>query len=160
APSKFWQNHYSSQLNAKKQEQVSVDLPDDSGKKVRQKLNFAQLEQMFNDLRDEKAKALGEKAELLKEPTELAKKRDDYLKNHVSLLPQKSINDLINKNENSFDYTILGHQINVNDYGIVDRCELCHLGARAPLTIKPADMAPGGPGKKPDDLAEAFVSHP
>src|SRR6266496_1235019 len=109
---------------------------------------------------DAKAKALGEKAELLKEPTELAKKRDDYLKNHVSLLPQKSINDLINKNENSFDYTILGHQINVNDYGIVDRCELCHLGAREPLTIKPADMAPGGPGKKPDDLAEAFVSHP
>ena len=160
APSKFWQNHYSSQLNAKKQEQVSVELPDDSGKKVRQKMNFAQLEQTFNDLRDEKAKVLGEKAELLKEPTELAKKRDDYLKNHVSLLPRKNIDDLIRKNDDAFDYTILGHQINVNQYGIVDRCEVCHLGTREPLIIKASDMAPGGPGKKPDDLANAFVSHP
>ena len=31
APSKLWQNHYSSQLNAKKQELVSVDFPDDNG---------------------------------------------------------------------------------------------------------------------------------
>lgn len=123
-------------------------------------MNFAQLEEMFNDLRGEKAKVLGEKAELLKDPTELAKKRDEYLKNHVSLLPQKSIDDLIKKSENSFDYTILGHQINVNQYGIVDRCEVCHLGAREPINIKASDMAPGGPGKKPDDLAAAFVSHP
>jgi cytochrome c2 len=160
APSKFWKNYYSKQLSSKKQEQVTVELPDDTGKVQRQKMNFTQLEQTFNDLRDEKARVLGEKAELLKEPTELAKKRDEYLKNHVSLLPQKTINDLIAKNENSFDYTILGHQINVNEFGIVDRCEVCHLGAREPLNIKASDMAPGGPGKKPDDLANAFVSHP
>jgi cytochrome c551/c552 len=160
APSNFWKNHYDGQLKAKKAELVNVDLPDDTGKTVRQKMNFAKLEQMFNDLRDEKAKVLGEKAELLKEPTELAKKRDDYLKNHVSLLPRKNIDDLIHKNEEAFDYTILGHQISVNQYGIVDRCEICHLGAREPLTIKASDMAPGGPGKKPDDLANAFVSHP
>ncbi len=160
APSKFWHDHYAKQLSEKKQEQVTVELPDNNGKLVRQKMNFAQLEQTFNDLRDQKAKVLGEKAELLKEPTELAKKRDDYLKNHVALLPQKNIEDLIRKNENSFDYTILGHQINVNEFAIVDRCEICHLGARQPLTIKASDMAPGGPGKKPDDLSSAFISHP
>jgi len=66
----------------------------------------------------------------LKEPIELAKKRDDYVKNQVSLLPQKTIDDLIRKNDNSFDYSILGHQISSNEYGIVDRCEVCHL-ARA-----------------------------
>src|SRR5437899_8248203 len=123
-------------------------------------MDFAQLEEAFNGLREEKAKVLGEKAELLKEPTELAKKREDYLKNHVSLLPQKSIDDLIRKNQSSFDYTILGHQLSVNDYAIVDRCEVCHLGTREPLNIRASDMAPGGPGKKPDDLANAFVSHP
>jgi cytochrome c551/c552 len=160
APGKFWHDHYDKQLKSKKAEQVTVEMPDDSGKFVRQKMNFAQLEQTFNDLRDEKARVLGEKADLLKEPTELAKKRDDYVKNHVSSLPVKNINDLITKNENAFDYTILGHQINVNEYGIVDRCEVCHLGAREPLVIKASDMAPGGPGKKPDDLANAFVSHP
>src|SRR3989441_39663 len=157
----FWERYYKGQLESKKNEQVAVDLPaEEGGKTARQKMDFAQLEEAFNGLREEKAKVLGEKAELLKEPTELAKKREDYLKNHVSLLPQKSINDLINKNENSFDYTILGHQINVNQYAIVDRCEVCHLGAREPLVIKASDMSPAGPGKKPDDLAAAFVSHP
>ncbi len=160
APSKFWKNWYDGQLKSKKAEQVTVEMPDDSGKRVKQKMNYAQLEQNFNDLRDEKAKVLGEKAELLKEPTELAKKRDDYLKNHVDILPQKNIDDLIRKNQDAFDYTILGHQINVNEFGIVDRCEVCHLGAREPLNIKASDMSPGGPGKKPDDLANAFVSHP
>lgn len=160
APSDFWRKHYSSQLDEKKKEVVTVDLPPEGGKTVRQKMNFAELEQMFNQLRDEKAKVLGEKAELLKEPSELTRKRDEYLKNHVSLLPQKSIDDLIKKNENAFDYTILGHQINVNEFGIVDRCEICHLGTREPLTIKASDMAPAGPGKKPDELAGAFVSHP
>ena len=161
APSDFWRKRYNSQLEAKKKEVVTVDMPaDDGGKPVAQKMDYAQLEQTFNSLREEKAKVLGEKAELTKEPSELAKKRDEYLKNHVSLLPQKSIDDLIRKNENSFDYTILGHQINVNQYSIVDRCEICHLGTREPLNITAADMAPGGPGKKPDELAAAFVSHP
>jgi cytochrome c551/c552 len=161
ATGEFWKRRYRSQLDEKKKEVVPVDLPAESGgKTVRQQMDFAQLEQMFNDLRDEKAKVLGEKAELLKEPTELAKKRDDYLKNHVSLLPRKSIDDLIRKNENSFDYTILGHQISSNDYGIVDRCEVCHLGTREPLALKASDLAPNGPGKKPDEWAAAFVSHP
>src|SRR5437762_1976394 len=157
----FWERYYKSALESKKKEQVAVDLPaEEGGKTARQKMDFAQLEEAFNGLREEKATVLGEKAELLKEPTELAKKREDYLKDQVSLLPQKSIDDLIRKNQSSFDYTILGHQLNVNDYAIVDRCEVCHLGTREPLNIKASDMAPAGPGKKPDDLAAAFVSHP
>jgi cytochrome c2 len=156
----LWQKYYDGQLKAKKNELVSLDVPGDDGKLSRQKLKYEQLEAMFNDLREEKAKVLGEKAELLKEPTELGKKRDEYLKNHVSILPQKNIDDLIKKNENAFDYSILGHQINVNEFGIVDRCEICHLGTREPLTITAASMAPNGPGKKPDELAAAFVSHP
>jgi cytochrome c551/c552 len=160
AKSKSSKDRYDRQLKAKKEEQVTVDMPDDQGKIVRHRMNYAQLEKTFNDLREEKAKFLGEKAELLKEPLELAKKRDEYVKNQVSLLPQKTVDDLIRKNENSFDYSILGHQINSNEYGIVDRCEVCHLGTREPLNIKASDMAPDGPGKKPDELARAFVSHP
>ncbi|HEU5238326.1 MAG TPA: hypothetical protein VFU37_14430 [Pyrinomonadaceae bacterium] len=156
----IWESLYKRQLASKKSEKVSVELPDDSGKFTKQKMNYDQLGKTFNDLREEKAKIQGEKAELMKEPSELAKKRDDYLKNHVALLPRKSIEDLIKKNEEKFDYTILGHQISVMESGIVDRCEICHLGTREPLPIKASDMAPGGPGKKPDELSTAFVSHP
>ncbi len=59
-----------------------------------------------------------------------------------------------------FDYSILPHQISVNQFNIVDRCEVCHVGIREPLDLRPEDLAPDGPGKKPDSLARAFVSHP
>jgi cytochrome c551/c552 len=60
----------------------------------------------------------------------------------------------------NFDYSILGHQISINAANVVDRCEVCHVGIREPLDIKAEDLAPDGPGKKPDSLARAFVSHP
>jgi cytochrome c2 len=152
---------YRKRAQEKRQEEVEVELPapDGSGKKITQKMNYEQLEKFYNDLRDEKATLLGRKAELLKEPTELAKKRDDYLRHHMIGLGPAQIDGLISKME-SFDYSILGHQISANESNIVDRCEVCHVGIREPLDLRPADLAPDGPGKKPDGLARAFVSHP
>jgi cytochrome c551/c552 len=152
---------YRREAEKKRQETVEVELPpaDGSAKPVIQKMNYEQLEKFYNDLRDEKARLLGHKAELLKEPTELAKKRDDYLKHHMIGLAPNQIDGLIRKMDN-FDYSILGHQISVNASNIVDRCEVCHVGTREPVDIKAEDVAPDGPGKKPDNLARAFVSHP
>ena len=152
-------DRYRREAEEKKQELVEVDVPDASGKVSTQKLNYIQLEKLYNDLREEKATLLGKKAELLKEPTELAKKRDDYLKHHLTGLGPTAINGLLLKMEN-FDYSILPHQISVTQYNIVDRCQVCHVGILEPLEIKASDLAPGGPGKNPDSLARAFVSHP
>jgi len=140
---------------------VSVDMPaeDGSDKTITQKMNYEQLEKLFNDSRDEKAKLLGQKADLLKEQTELLKKRDDYLKHHMTGLGPTQIDGLLKKME-QFDYSILPHQISVNEFNIVDRCEVCHAGIREPLDLRPEDLAPDGPGKKPDSFARAFVSHP
>ena len=152
---------YRRQAQEKRQEIVEVDLPapNGSGETVTERMNYEQLEKFYNDLRDEKARLLGRKAELLKEPTELAKKRDDYLRHHMIGLGPSQIDGLLRKMDN-FDYSILGHQISANESDIVDRCEVCHIGIREPLDIRPADLAPDGPGKKPDSLARAFVSHP
>jgi cytochrome c551/c552 len=152
---------YRKQAQQKRTELVEVDLPaaDGSGKMTTQKMNYDQLEKLFNDLRDEKAKLLGQKADLLKEPTELGKKRDDYLKHHMTGLGPSQIDGLLRKMD-QFDYSILPHQISVNEFNIVDRCEVCHVGIREPLDLRPEDLAPGGPGKKPDSFARAFVSHP
>jgi cytochrome c551/c552 len=152
---------YRKEAERKRQEVVEVDLPaaDGSGKAAPQKMNFEQLEKFYSDRREEKANLLAKKAELLKEPTELAKKRDDYLKHHVIGLTPTQIDGLVRKMDN-FDYSILGHQISVNSANVVDRCEVCHVGIREPLDLKPADLAPDGPGKKPDSMARAFVSHP
>ncbi|MDQ3666264.1 MAG: c-type cytochrome [Acidobacteriota bacterium] len=152
---------YRNQAQEKRQEVVEVELPaaDGAGKPTTQKMNYEQLEKFYNDLREEKARRLGRKAELLKEPTELATKRDDYLRHHMTGLGPGQIDGLIRKMEN-FDYSILGHQISANESDIVDRCQVCHVGIREPLDIRPADLAPEGPGKTPDSLARAFVSHP
>jgi cytochrome c551/c552 len=143
-----------------RQQKVEVDLPSDDGSSIQsQKLDYNALESLYNELRDRKASRLGEKADKLKESTELAKKRDDYLKNHLVGLGPTAIEGLKAK-MTTFDYSILGHQISVNEYNIVDRCEVCHVGAREPLDLKPSDLAPGGPGGEPDAFARAFVSHP
>ncbi|HEV7472502.1 MAG TPA: hypothetical protein VGN90_00540 [Pyrinomonadaceae bacterium] len=152
---------YRKQAQQKRAELAEVEMPaaDGSGKTTTQNLNYDQLEKLFNDLRDDKAKLLGQKAELLKEPTEFAKKRDDYLKHHMTGLGPSQIDGLLRKMD-QFDYSILPHQISVNEFNIVDRCEVCHVGIREPLDLRAEDLAPGGPGKKPDNLARAFVSHP
>ena len=135
---------YRKQAQAKRAELVEVDLPaaEGSGKTTTQKMNYDQLEKLFNDLRDDKARLLGQKADLLKEPTELGKKRDDYLKHHMTGLGPSQIDGLLRKMD-QFDYSILPHQISVNEFNIVDRCEVCHAGIREPLDLRPEDLAPG-----------------
>jgi cytochrome c2 len=143
---------------AKRAEQVTVELPSDDGKSVQEKkFNYAELEGLYNQLRDQKANALGKKAELLKTPSELGKKKDDYLKNHLIGLGPANIEGLKTKMAN-YDYSILGHQISVKAYNIVDRCEVCHAGIREPLDITPASMK-SSKGTE-DAMSRAFVSHP
>jgi cytochrome c551/c552 len=149
---------YRQQAEAKRAEKVTVEIPSDDGRSTtKQQLNFTELEALYNKLRDEKADNLGKKAELLKTPSELAKKKDDYLKNHLIGLGPTAIDGLKTKMAN-YDYSILGHQISVNAYNIVDRCEVCHAGIREPLDIAPANMV-NASGKE-DALSRAFVSHP
>ena len=150
---------YRREAEEKRQEKVEVEIPQDNGQVETRELDYAALEQMYDSLREEKARRLGRKAELLKVPSELVKKRDDYLRNQLIGLGPTAIEGLKNKVA-SYDYSILGHQISVGAYDIVDRCEVCHAGIREPLDIKASDMAPDGPGGEPDSLARAFISHP
>ncbi len=146
---------------AKRAEKVTVEMPSDDGKTtVKREFDYAGLEGLYDQLRDQKANDLAQQAALLKTPSELAQKRDAYLKNHLIGLGPEAIEGLKTKMGN-YDYSILGHQISVNSYNVVDRCEVCHAGIREPLDITPASMAPGGPNNgEPDSWARAFVSHP
>ena len=149
---------YRRQAEAKRQEKVTVEIPSDDGQSTeKRQLNYAELEALYNTLRDEKAEGLGKKAELLKTPSELAKKKDDYLRNHLIGLGPTAIEGLKTKMAN-YDYSILGHQISVNAYNVVDRCEVCHAGIREPLDLTPASLV-GSSGKE-DAFSRAFVSHP
>ncbi|HKU76011.1 MAG TPA: hypothetical protein VJR02_19035, partial [Pyrinomonadaceae bacterium] len=146
---------------AKRAEKVTVEMPSDDGKTtVKREFDYAGLEGLYDQLREQKATDLAQQATLLKTPSELAQKRDAYLKNHLIGLGPDAIEGLKTKMAN-YDYSILGHQISVTAYNVVDRCEVCHAGIREPLDITPASMSPGGPNNgEPDSWARAFVSHP
>ncbi len=140
------------EIDAYKAELATVEFPDGSKKK----LNFQQLEETYNDIRDERTRLSLELGDVLKPATDARTKLDDYVTDHmVDLTPQQI--DGLKKKTADWDPKIV--QINVAEANIVDRCESCHMGAREPLKITAADMTPRGE-KKPDEYARAFVSHP
>ncbi len=140
------------EIDAYKAELATVEFPDRSKKK----LNFQQLEETYNDIRDERTRLSLELGDVLKPATDARTKLDDYVTDHmVDLTPQQI--DGLKKKTADWDPKIV--QINVAEANIVDRCESCHMGAREPLKITAADMTPRGE-KKPDEYARAFVSHP
>jgi len=139
------------QIDAYKAELATVKFPDGSKKEF----TFPQLEETYNGIRDEKTKLSLQLGQVLKPVTAARAKMDEYLSDHmVDLTPQQI--DGLKKRANDWDPAIV--QINVADANIVDRCESCHMNTREPLKITAASMMTKGE-KKPDEYAEAFVSH-
>jgi cytochrome c2 len=138
-------------LDADKQELVTVTFHDGS----RQKYNYAQLEEAYNELRDERSKLSSELASVIKPVNEQKEKLDAYLSEHMVNLTASQLTGLQDKTE---AWSPKIQQINIPEANIVDRCESCHMGMREPLKFTAASVSLKG--KKPDDYARAFTSHP
>jgi hypothetical protein len=151
---------YRKQADQKRQEKIKIDVPadDGSGKLVSKQFTYTELQDYYNAKKAEKAEFLSKNAELLKEPTELEKKRADYLKNNVPVITLSAIDGLLARND-KFDERLNMYQINVPESNIVDRCKVCHLGVQEPLELTPVAMHPAD-SRKPDEWSRAFVSHP
>jgi cytochrome c551/c552 len=140
------------EIDKYKAEKATVEFPDSSKKQF----NFEELEKTYNEIRDERTKLSLELGDILKPVTDARAKLDEYVTDHMVDLTPAQI-DGLKKKISDWDPTIV--QINVAEANIVDRCESCHMGAREPLKITPAAMTTKGE-KKPDEYANAFVSHP
>jgi len=149
-------------LEEYKSEPSTVEMPD--GKKQTFK-NFDALEETYNDLKNERTQLSAELGELLKPINEKKELMDSYVTDHmVSLTPTQ----LANLQNGVEAWTPKIRQINVNEHAadleredsahIVDRCESCHMSIREPVKITAASMSVKG--KKPDEYARAFTSHP
>ena len=139
------------EIDAYKAELATVEFPDGS----RKKFTFQQLEETYNDIRNERTKLSLDLGDVLKPVTAARAKMDEYVSDHMVDLTPAQIEGL-KKKTTDWDPKIV--QINVAEANIVDRCESCHMGAREPLKITEAAMTPKG--SKPDEYAAAFVSHP
>jgi cytochrome c551/c552 len=134
-------------IDNKKQEKNTVTIHNDSGQTEAKSLNYIELEQKYNTLRDEKALLSSEIVELTKPQNDAKKQLDEYTQDNLTGLTSQQVDQLIDK-VNKFDYKI--RQIHVAEGNLVDRCESCHLGIREPLTLTKANMR----------NEAAFVSHP
>jgi cytochrome c2 len=139
------------EVDAYKAEEAAVEFPDGSKKKF----NFQQLEESYNDIRNERTKLSLELGDVLKPVTAARAKMDEYIADHMVDLTPAQI-DGLKKKTADWDPAIV--QINVADANIVDRCESCHMGAREPLKITAAALTKKG-DKSPDEYARAFASH-
>jgi len=139
------------EIDAYKAEQATVEFPDGTKKKF----NFKQLEETYNEIRDERTKLSLELGDVLKPVTAARAELDEYVSDHMVDLTPAQI-DGLKKKTADWDPKIV--QINVAEANIVDRCESCHLNAREPLKITEVAMTPKGE-KKPDEYAQAFASH-
>jgi len=140
------------EIDKYKAEKATVEFPDGSKKQF----TFEELEKTYNEIRDERTKLSLELGDILKPVTDARAKLDEYVTDHMVDLTSAQI-DGLKKKISDWDPTIV--QINVAEANIVDRCESCHMGAREPVKITPAAMTVKGE-KKPDEYADAFVSHP
>ena len=138
-------------LEAYEQEVATVEFPDGS----KQKYTYPQLEETYNELRDERTKLSVELGDVIKPVNEQKTKLDAYVSEHMVNLTPSQLAGLEDKTE-AWTPKIL--QINVPEANIVDRCESCHMGIREPVKLTAAAMSLKG--KKPDDYAHAFTSHP
>src|SRR6266446_564498 len=144
-----------------KQEKTAVEMPD--GKK--QIFDFDHLEETYNDLKNERTQLSAELGDLIKPVNEKKELMDSYLTDHMVNLTPSQLTNLQNGVE---AWTPKIRQINVSEHSadiiredssnIVDRCESCHMGIREPVKLTAAAMSL--PGKKPDEYARAFTSHP
>ena len=139
-------------LEKYKQKPATVEYPDGH----KETYNFTQLEEKYNQLKDERGKLSAELGDTLKPVTAAKTKMDEYVSDHMVDLTPTQIAGLQRKTED-WDPTII--QINVADANIVDRCESCHMGIREPLKLTTASMTSKG-AKHPDEYARAFTSHP
>jgi predicted nucleic acid-binding Zn-ribbon protein len=149
-------------LDDYKRKSSTVEMPDG---KPRTFKTFNDLEETYNELKNERTQLSAELGELLKPVTEKKELMDSYLTDHMVNLTASQLLNLQNGVES---LTPSVRQINVNEHAanleredaaqIVDRCESCHLGIREPVKLSAAAMSLKG--KKPDEYARAFTSHP
>jgi cytochrome c551/c552 len=149
-------------LEEYKRESTTAEMPD--GKKQTFK-DYDELEKTYNDLKNERTQLSAELGDLIKPVNEKKELMDSYLTDHMVNLTPSQLTNLLNGVE---AWTPKIRQINVNEHSadivredssnIVDRCESCHMGIREPVKLTAAAMSL--PGKKPDEYARAFTSHP
>ena len=108
---------------------------------------FQEMEETFNEFKARQAQLQSRQVELLREPSRLRRKLNEYSGARLTGLTEAQVDGLLNSLD---DFQIEIKQIHVAEMGLVDRCQSCHLGIGTPVVMTREDL--GGNG--------LFISHP
>lgn len=126
---------------------VKVSIHDSVDSIEEKQMRFDDLEALYNDLRDQKAKLVGERLKVTGRVTALKTQLDKYLQDNLVGLTEQQIDGLIAKTK---DFKFEIKQIDLGLSGVVDRCASCHLGVTEPIELAAENMN--------DEVV--FASHP
>ncbi len=115
--------------------------------KTRRNGDFDHLQQVFESLKAAEAQLLARRNATTKPAADLREQLNEYLNQNRDGVSPFQIDGLLRK-VRAFQSGI--RQVYVQESGLVDRCESCHLGTREPIQLTAADMG----GEK------VFSSHP
>lgn len=135
-----------------------VDLPGSDGKRERKQYNYEELLGAFNRLQDEKSELRRRLGELVQQESERKKEMDAYFAQRLDGPSSDRVHGMI-ASLADFRRDITSHQIHVEEVGLVDRCEVCHLATRSPVAADVDGIRQAAPGLS-ESMAQAFTSHP
>lgn len=134
-----------------------VDLPQLDGSTKTIEDTYANLLRKNEELRAERTELGRERAEKDSVRAQKAREQAKWVDMNMPGLTPDAIVDL-RRELAGFERGI--KQIHVADVGLVDRCETCHVGIRAPVEITPEKLVAAGIDEKDEAMQTMFVSHP
>ncbi len=135
-----------------------VLLPGVDGKPSAKDYDYQQLLDGFDQVRTERSDLRQKLGELVQQEAAKKKAMDAYVAQRLDG-PMPAKVEVQIAGLASFKYDITSHQIHVEEAGLVDRCEVCHLAIRSPAAVT-ADEIREVSGDISETMAKAFTSHP
>ncbi len=135
-----------------------VQLSDDNGKQTGKTYDYQQLLDAFDEIRNERSELRRRIGELVQKEAAKKKAVSAYMTQHLDGPTPTTVQGQITGMER-FRYDITSHQIHVEEAGLVDRCEVCHLAIRSAVPVS-AEGIQQASGDISEPMARAFTSHP
>ncbi|MBI1738607.1 MAG: c-type cytochrome, partial [Acidobacteria bacterium] len=131
-------------------------MPTADGKTEKKSLNYEQLLAEFDGLKEQKAALTLKRAEVRKAADEAAKAQATFIQDKMEGLSAEQIATLQTAVR---QMSVAMRQINVNNAGLVDRCQSCHVGMDPKLVPPSLQLTKTSLGLEKSKDAP-FTSHP
>ena len=121
--------------------------------------DYEKLLRAFEELKDQKSEIRGQLGDLVQAEAARKKAMDTYMARHLDGPTSAKVGDMLG-GLGTFRYDLTSHQIHIKEVGLVDRCEVCHLAIRSPVTVTAEQIRKADEEGIPEEMARAFTSHP